>query len=220
MIGRRISHYHVVAALGAGAMGAVYRAEDTRLGRTVALKFPRAEAMIDPGDRARFLREARVASALDHPNIVVLYDVGEEDGQIFLAMQYVEGQTLRERLSRGAMPVADALGVARSVADALAQAHSRGVVHRDIKPENVLMAADGRVKVADFGIATRASETALTMTGAMVGTPAYLAPEILRGESASAASDIYALGGVLHELLSGTPAYQGKTIAELLYRVA
>src|SRR5262245_40880831 len=220
MIGRQIAHYRVAAEIGAGGMGTVYRAEDTRLGRPVALKFPRSESMADAGERARFLREARVASALDHPNIVVLYDVGEIDGQVFLAMQYVEGQSLRERLARGPMGVTEALAVGRAVADALAHAHGRGVVHRDIKPENVLLTGDGRVKVADFGIATRFGEATAGTTGLLVGSPAYLAPEIVRGERASASSDLYALGVVLHELVSGAPAFGGATLAEVLYHVA
>src|SRR5262245_46688228 len=208
MIGRQIAHYRVAAEIGAGGMGTVYRAEDTRLGRPVALKFPRVEAMADSNERARFLREARVASALDHPNIVVLYDVGEIDGQVFLAMQYVEGRSLRERLAQGPMAVTEALAVGRAVADALAHAHGRGVVHRDIKPENVLLTDDGRVKVADFGIATRLGEATMGATGTtglLVGSPAYLAPEIVGGERATVSSDLYALGVVLHELLAGAP---------------
>jgi TolB-like protein/Flp pilus assembly protein TadD/predicted Ser/Thr protein kinase len=219
MIGRQIAHYRVTTELGSGGMGTVYRAEDTRLGRPVAIKVPRSESMADTAERARFLREARVASALDHPNIVVLYDVGEVDGQVFLAMQYVEGRTLRERLAQGPVPPAEALAIGRAVADALAHAHGRGVVHRDIKPENVLLCEDGRVKVADFGIATWSGEASARSTVALAGTPAYLAPEILRGERASAASDLYALGAVLHELLSGTPAFTGATLAEVLYKV-
>jgi serine/threonine-protein kinase len=135
VIGRTLSHYRIVEALGSGGMGTVYRAEDTLLGRPVALKFPHRELLPDTEARARFLREARIASVLDHPNIVVLYDVCEVEGEIFLAMQCVEGQSLRERLRSGPLPLPDTLSIGRAVADALAHAHGRGIVHRDIKPE-------------------------------------------------------------------------------------
>ena len=162
MIGRIVSHYRIVAELGAGGMGRVYRAEDTLLGRPVALKFPHLDPRADSSSRERFLREARIASVLDHPNIVAIYDVGENDGDVFIAMQCIEGRSLRERLTAGPLPAREAAAMARAIADALAHAHARNVIHRDVKPENVLISADGRLKVADFGLARMPEETALT----------------------------------------------------------
>ena len=219
MIGRKLSHYRIVEALGAGGMGAVFRAEDMLLGRPVALKFPHRELVHDPGARERFLREARAASALDHPNIVVLYDVCEADGEIFIAIQCVAGRSLRQRLATGLPPLGETLAIGRAVADALAHAHARGVIHRDIKPENILLCEDGRVKVADFGTARMVEESRVTSAGALVGTFAYLAPEVLRGETAEARADLYSLGVVLYELCSGARPFQGEPAA-LLYQAA
>lgn len=218
MIGRTLSHYRIVAELGSGGMGTVYRADDTLLGRAVALKFPHRELVHEPDARARFLREARAASALDHPGIVVLYDVCDVEGEVFLAMQYVEGVSLREKLRVRPLPVAESLGIGRAVADALAHAHSRGVVHRDIKPENILLAPDGRVKVADFGTARFLEEASHTRTGDMVGTLFYLPPEVIRGEPADARSDLYELGALLYELCAGAPPFTGDSFAAVLYR--
>ncbi|HEY3216673.1 MAG TPA: protein kinase [Candidatus Eisenbacteria bacterium] len=220
MIGRTLSHYRIVGELGAGGMRTVFRAEDLRLGRPVALKFPHRELLPDTASRARFLREARIASVLDHPNIVVLYDVGKAEGEIFLAMQCIDGCSLRERLRAGSVPLAETLRVGRAVADALAYAHGRDVVHRDVKPENVLLSNDGRVKVADFGTARIATESQRTGTGTWVGSLGYWAPETVLGRVAEARSDLYSLGVVLHELCAGVPPFHGDHPAALLYRIA
>ncbi|MBI1798247.1 MAG: protein kinase [Candidatus Eisenbacteria bacterium] len=219
VIGRTLSHYRILSPLGQGGMGAVFRAEDTLLGRQVALKFPHRDLVNDPEFRARFLREARATSALDHPNIVVLYDVCEVEGEIFIAMQCVEGRSLRERFASGAVPLAETLAIGRAIADALAHAHSRGVIHRDIKPENILLCDDGRVKVADFGTARMIDEARVTQTGALVGTLGYVPPEVLNGQPADARSDLYSLGVVLHELCSGTLPFRGEPAA-MLYQIA
>ncbi|MBI5710299.1 MAG: protein kinase [Candidatus Eisenbacteria bacterium] len=218
MIGRSFSHYRVLDVLGAGGAGTVYRAEDTLLGRPVALKFPHRDALRDASARERFLREARIASVLDHPNIVVVFDVGEDRDEIFIAMQLAEGHTLRERLRAGPPPLAETLATGRAVADALAHAHARGVLHRDIKPENVIVGGDGRVKMTDFGIARRAGETRLTEAGTLQGTWAYLAPEVIRGEGGDARSDLYALGAMLYEMCSGRPPFTGDRAETVLYR--
>src|SRR5215470_5935234 len=219
MIGRKLSHYRVVEPLGRGGMGDVYRAEDTLLGRAVALKFPRADLVAGPGARERFLREARASSALDHPNIVVLYDVCEAEGEVFLAMQCVEGRSLRERLGGSSLTVPETLAIACPVADALAHAHARGVIHRDIKPENILLCDDGRVKVADFGTARLAGERTLTVPGDLVGTLGYLPPEAFRGEPGDARGDLYSLGVVLYEMLAGATPFPEPEAASLMYRV-
>ncbi len=218
MIGRTLSHYHIVESLGSGGMGAVFRANDTLLGRPVALKFPHRHLVEDPAVRERFLREARAASVLDHPNIVVLYDVCEVEGEVFLAMQCVEGGSLQVRLRSGALPLAEALAVGRAVADALAHAHGRGVVHRDVKPENILLDARGLVKVVDFGVALLPGESRVTQTGAVVGTVGYLAPEVLQGRTADARADLYALGAVLYEMCAGVAPFGGEHPEAILYQ--
>jgi serine/threonine protein kinase/tetratricopeptide (TPR) repeat protein len=220
LIGRQLSHYRVIAPLGSGGMGTVFRAEDTLLGRPVALKFPLHGNVPTPEERERFLHEARSASVLDHPNIVVLYDVCEVGDEVFLAMQCVEGRPLRERLAAGPLPLADTLAIGRAVADALAHAHGRGVVHRDIKPDNILLDAEGRVKVADFGTALMIGAARLTETGVVVGTASYVAPEVLRGRTADGRSDLYSLGVILYEACAGTLPFHGETMAALLYKVA
>jgi serine/threonine protein kinase/Flp pilus assembly protein TadD len=219
MIGRVVLHYRIVAELGSGGMGRVYRAEDTLLGRTVALKFPHLDARAEPSSRERLLREARVASVLDHPNIVVVFDVGETDGEVFIAMQCVEGRSLRERLAAGTLPSQEAAATARAIADALAHAHARHVIHRDVKPENVLISTDGRLKVADFGLARSPNETAVTALDVLPGTVAYLAPELLAGRQASPASDLYALGVTLYEMLAGRVPFEAESSLATMYKI-
>ena len=217
MIGREISHYRIVELLGSGGMSSVWRAEDLLLGRQVALKFPHPDRVRDPANRARFLREARAASVLDHPNIVVLHDVCMSDDEIFLAMQFVEGDSLRRTVERGPLVPERACAIARKVADALAHAHTRGVVHRDVKPENVLLGADGHVKLADFGIALVRGEARLTELGGWVGTVGYVAPEILGGAEGEARSDLFSLGVMLHEMLAGELPFGGGSVHETLH---
>ncbi|HVR09228.1 MAG TPA: protein kinase [Thermoanaerobaculia bacterium] len=199
----RASHYRLLSPLGIGGMGIVYRAEDTRLGRTVALKFLPPALTPNPQAKVRFLQEARAAAALDHPNVCTIFEIGETaDGQLFIAMACYEGETLKCRLERGLMSVAEAVRIAAQVARGLAKAHGRGIVHRDIKPANLVITSDGVVKILDFGIAE------LPGTGArairpLPGTPAYMSPEQARGEKVDARSDLWSLGVVLHEMLAG-----------------
>jgi serine/threonine protein kinase/dipeptidyl aminopeptidase/acylaminoacyl peptidase len=191
-------------------MGIVYRAEDTRLGRTVALKFLPPELIRDPVAKARFLQEARTASALDHTNICTIYDVGEtEDGRLYLSMPCYDGETLRDRLMRGALDLDEAVDVAWQVGRGLSKAHRQGIVHRDVKPANLMLTADGVVKILDFGIAKLAGAAGITRTGLPLGTPAYMAPEQMQGEEVDARTDLWALGVVLYEMLAGRRPFPG-----------
>ena len=211
MIGEAVSHYRITAMLGAGGMGVVYRAEDVRLKRTVALKFLPVEATQDPEARERLVAEAQTASALDHPNICTIHEVDETpDGRMFLAMSYYEGETLKARIARGSLPVNEALAIAAQVARGLAAAHDAGVIHRDIKPANIMLTGRGAVKLLDFGIAKLIGRTALTRTGVTVGTIAYMAPEQITGQVADQQSDVWALGVVLYEMLAGRRPFDGE----------
>jgi serine/threonine protein kinase len=218
----RVGPYEIKALLGAGGMGQVWRAHDTRLERDVALKVLPAEALGDDAALARLIREARLASKLNHPHICTVYDVGEAEGQTYIAMELVEGQPLSARVADGALPVDDVVRYGQQMADALAHAHGRGVVHRDFKSANVVVTPDGQVKVLDFGLAKRltgeeladvttVSRHSLTAPGVVAGTLAYMAPEQLKGQPADARSDIWALGVVLYELAAGQRPFQGQT---------
>src|SRR5262245_39126684 len=211
-LGTHIGAYEVIAKLGEGGMGEVYRARDTRLGREVALKVLPATFVDDPGRLARFEREARAVAALSHPNILAIHDFGRHNGVVYAIFELLEGTTLRERLKTGPLPPRKAAAIAAQIARGLDAAHSRGIVHRDIKPENLLITGAGLVKILDFGIArgedpvgtgeTRTVNLA-TVPGQAIGTVSYMAPEQLRGELITAASDLFAVGVVLHEMISG-----------------
>jgi len=208
MIGSTISHYRILERLGGGGMGVVYRAQDTRLDRTVALKFLPLEWSQDPVLRERFSREARAASGLDHPHICTIFDVGESpEGQLFIAMAFCPGETLKGRVQRGPMPADEAAGFAIQIAEALEAAHETGIVHRDIKPANILITDRDQVKIVDFGLAKLAGEAAVTRQGSVVGTPAYMSPEQANGEEVDPRSDVWALGAVLYEMLAGRRAF-------------
>jgi len=226
MIGQRLGHFRVVEKIGAGGMGVVYRAHDEQLDRDVAIKVLPAGSFRDPSARARLLREARTASKLNHPHICTIHEVGEADGQAYIAMELVEGQPLSARLAGGALPVEQVLRYGLQLADAVAHAHERGIIHRDLKSANVIITPEGRAKVLDFGLAKRLSgeEVAeattqtmdsLTGPGTIVGTLAYMAPEQLRGQPADARSDVWALGVMLYEMAAGQRPFQGQTGFEL-----
>ncbi|HET9481321.1 MAG TPA: protein kinase [Candidatus Polarisedimenticolia bacterium] len=226
--GTRLGPYEIAGPLGAGGMGEVYRARDTRLDRIVAVKILPGHLAVDPTLRARFEREARAVSALNHPNICTLHDIGEQDGIHFLVMEHLEGETLAGRLQRGPMPPAEALAAAVQIAQGLAQAHRQGVIHRDLKPGNVMLTRTG-AKLLDFGLARQGPEAAppissvvmtkaspLTTEGTIVGTWQYLSPEQLEGEPADHRSDLFAFGAVLYEMLTGRRAFEGRSQASLI----
>ncbi len=226
--GSRLGPYEVIAPLGDGGMGVIYRAIDTRLDRTVALKVLRPEALLDPDRKRRFAREAKAASALNHPNIVTIYDVGSDHDVDFIAMEHVEGEPLQCRLAAGLLPLEEVLRYARGVAEALAAAHAAGVVHRDVKPSNVMVTRTGQVKVLDFGLAklmkpslldpeaSTRSASLRTEAGVVLGTLAYMSPEQAQGKPVDARSDVFSFGVVLYELLCGVRPFKGTSMATLL----
>jgi serine/threonine protein kinase len=226
--GTHLGPYQIVSALGAGGMGEVYKARDTRLDRTVAIKILPASLAADPQFRDRFDREARTISQLDHPHICALYDVGAQDGTSYLVMQYLEGETLADRLAKGVLPLGQAFQVAIQIADALATAHKAGIVHRDLKPGNIMLTRAG-AKLLDFGLAKtggsvlgRANLSMLPTTppithhGSILGTFQYMAPEQVEGQEVDVRTDIFAFGAVLYELFTGKRAFEGKTDASLI----
>ncbi|HVS03397.1 MAG TPA: protein kinase [Thermoanaerobaculia bacterium] len=220
MIGQKVANYEILERLGAGGMGVVFRARHLRLDRPAALKFLPPQLGQDEALKQRFLQEARAASALDHPNICTIYDVGETaDGQLFIAMAYYPGETLRARIERGPLPLAEALDVALGIARGLGQAHGAGIVHRDVKPANVMVDGRGEVKLLDFGLAKLAGEERLTRTGSSLGTPAYMAPEQVLGEEVGPAADLWALGVVLHEMLAGALPFAASDPRALAYAI-
>jgi eukaryotic-like serine/threonine-protein kinase len=233
VISKTISHYRILNKLGAGGMGEVYLAEDTKLDRKVAMKVIRAIAGADEIAKKRLIREAQAAARLDHPNICAIHEVGEADGESFIVMQYVEGETLADRIIRKPLDLRESLDVAVQVADALSEAHSQGIIHRDIKPQNIMLTLRGQVKVMDFGLAKviqresvidSAVDTQSTLTdpGVLVGTVPYLSPEQVRGETADGRSDIFSFGTMLYKMVTGIHPFaadsDGATISAILTR--
>ncbi len=224
MIGRTILHYQIIETLGRGGMGVVYKARDTHLDRFVAIKVLPPEKVADPERKLRFVQEAKAASALNHPNIIHLYDIAEADGVQFIAMEYVAGETIEQMIRRKGLRLNEALKYSIQMADALAKAHSAGIIHRDLKPANIMVTGDGLVKVLDFGLAklaeTATSEFGETATvralqgphteeGTVVGTTAYMAPEQAEGKKMDARSDVFSFGSVLYEMVTGRRAFHG-----------
>ena len=219
--GRVLSHYRIEERLGAGGMGVLYRATDLKLGRAVAIKLLARHLVSDESAKARFVREARAASALDHPNIANIHDIGEENGELFIVMALYEGETLRQRLQKGRLGLDEALALLRQVALGLEAAHRAGIVHRDIKPPNILMTTGGTAKILDFGVAKLLSESQAQMTqaGQAIGTVLYMSPEQLNGERVDARSDLWSLGVLAYEALAGVSPFQSDSSAATMKRI-
>ena len=220
LIGRAFGHYRLIERIGSGGMGVVYKAEDTRLRRFVAVKLLPPDTAHDESARARFEHEARAASSLDHPNICAIHDIGEtDDGRSFLVMPYYEGSTLKQRIDEGGLPVREAVDYALQAACGLKQAHENGIVHRDIKPGNLLVTRDGHLKILDFGLARLADQTLLTRAGMRMGTPAYMSPEQARGLPVDHRTDIWSLGVVLYEMITGERPFRSSDSQALIYAI-
>jgi TolB-like protein len=219
MIGRTISHYEILGKLGEGGMGVVYRARDTKLDRDVALKFLPAGLTGDEESRKRFVREAKAAAALSHPNICAVHEIGESEGHTFIVMPCIEGAGLAGRLKDGPLPVDEALDIAIQVGKGLAKAHRNDIVHRDIKPGNILLTEDGDVKIVDFGLAKLGAVSKMTIAGTTLGTVGYMSPEQARGDEVDRRTDIWALGVVLYEMLSGSMPFRGEVDAAVIYSI-
>jgi len=222
MIGKTISHYRITEELGRGGMGVVYKAEDTKLKRTVALKFLPGDLTADREARERFEREAQAAAALNHPNIIVVHEIGECEGQIYIAMEYVEGKSLREivqAIPELPLPIDEIIGVATQVSEGLMKAHEKGIVHRDIKPGNILIDRDGRVKILDFGLAKLKGVSRLTKESSTLGTVHYMSPEQALGKEVDHRTDIWSLGTVLYELLTGEAPFRRDNEQAVLFSI-
>jgi Tol biopolymer transport system component/tRNA A-37 threonylcarbamoyl transferase component Bud32 len=219
LTGQTISHYRILDKLGEGGMGVVYKAEDTKLEREVALKFLAAHLLNDKEAKQRFLREAKSAAALHHPNICTVHEIDEAEGRTFLAMAFLEGETLEDRIAQGPLPLKDALDIGRQVAEGLQAAHAAGVVHRDIKPANILIPPEGRATIMDFGLARLAEASKLTRQDQTVGTAAYMSPEQIQGGEIDQRTDIWALGCVLYEMVAGVRPFPGQYDQALAYEI-
>ncbi len=225
IVGKTIAHFKILEALASGGMANVYKAVDVQLDRTVVLKILDADLLGDDSARRRFLREARLASSLDHPNICTIYEIHEADGLYYIAMQYVEGQTLKRTINGRPLATAALLSIALQVADAVARAHDRGIIHRDIKPQNIMITPRGQAKVLDFGLGKNLEETSshsgseLTVLGSPFGTPSYMSPEQARGDRTDRRGDVFSFGIVLYEMAAGRKPYVGKNHVEIYYAI-
>ena len=219
VIGSTIGRYKIIERLGGGGMGEVFKAEDTTLGRPVALKFLAAQLLDDGEAKQRFLREAKAAAAISHPNICHVYEIGEEGGKTFLAMAYLQGEPLADHIAKGPLPFEKVLDIGRQVAEGLEAAQEKGIIHRDIKPANIIVDAKGRATILDFGLARLNEASKLTRADQTIGTAAYMSPEQSQGAKVDRRTDIWALGCVLYEMVCGRRPFQGVYDQALLYEI-
>ena len=219
MVGRTISHYKILSELGRGGMGVVYKAEDTKLRRTVALKFLRSDLIEDPEHRERFLREAQAAAALDHPNICTVYEIDEVEGKTFIVMAFLEGKTVKDKLKERPLKLDEALDIAAQTTQGLQAAHEKGIVHRDIKSANLMFTAQSQVKIMDFGLAQLAERSQLTKTATILGTPAYMSPEQAQRLPTDRRTDVWSLGVVIYEMITGRLPFEGERQEAVVYAI-
>ena len=219
MIGEIVLHYKILEKLGEGGMGVVYKAEDTKLNRTVALKFLPTNQLATDDDKQRFEQEAKAAAQLSHANIATVYEINEHEGQTFIAMEYIEGETIAEKVKDRPLKIKDAIKIAQQVADGLHCAHELGIIHRDIKSANIMITKKGVAKIMDFGLAKMATASALTKAGTTLGTISYMSPEQSQGEKVDHRADIWSLGVVLYEMISGQLPFKGDYESAIVYSV-
>jgi non-specific serine/threonine protein kinase len=217
--GTKVAHYRIEKKIGAGGMGAVYLAEDTKLQRQVALKFLPSEYISEPELKARFMREAQAAASLNHPNIVTVFEISEHEGQLYIAMEYVEGESLKDLIAKNEFSVREVLDIALQISDGLTAAHQAGIIHRDIKPQNILMGKDGRVRICDFGLAKAKRDVTLTQAGSTLGTVAYMSPEQAQGKEVDQRGDIFSFGVVLYEMITGQLPFKGEHEAAVIHSI-
>ncbi|MCW9064760.1 MAG: serine/threonine protein kinase, partial [Ignavibacteriaceae bacterium] len=220
MNNRRVLNYKIIEKIGGGGMGVVYKALDEKLDRIIALKFLPEHLLDDSEAEQRFISEAKAASSLDHPNICTIYDIDHtDDNKLFIAMAYYDGETLKKKISRGRLSTDEAVNIASQVADGLNRAHLSGITHRDIKPANIMITQYGEVKIVDFGLAKSKASAGLTNFGSTVGTAAYMSPEQTRGETVDGRTDIWAIGIILYEMVTGVAPFKGEYDQAIIYSI-
>ncbi|MCH6573926.1 MAG: protein kinase [Bacteroidetes bacterium] len=220
MIGKTISHYKIIEKLGGGGMGVVYKAVDTKLDRTIALKFLPPHLLADKEAEQRFISEAKAASSFDHPNICTIHEIGKtDDDQLFIVMAYYQGETLKKKIEKGPIKTEEAIDIVIQVAEGLKRAHNKGIVHRDIKPANIFITNDGIAKILDFGLAKVSTQAQITTMGTTMGTVGYMSPEQTKGEEVDHRTDIWSLGVVLYQMLSGSLPFQGDYEQAIIYSI-